>query len=432
MASARAKLFAAPRTAWQRLRASPVLMFAVATAVSQASSVLIAPIVSRLYSPSAFGTYATFYALAAIAGTVVGLALHNAILLEEDDERAFEAALSALVAPAIMNGGFLLILVVVPDGILRRIFPAIEAELLYFLPFTVLGAVVFQIGYTWLLRIGQYRVLSLNRLALAAITSVLQVGIGTLRLGAVGLIVANLLGYVCAGIAIWRGVRDHSPKISRLSSTAARQVYRKHRALPIYTMPAQLVNSAASYLPDILIGRIFGASVLGHYSLGMRTVGTPLGFITSTAQDVFRREAALEYASEHGCPRSFRKWFVVMLASASGLLIPLLLALPLLLPRVFGTEWSDSAVYVQAVAGLLIVRYISSPLSYVWIVTGRQRLDLYWQLGLLFISTVSLLGPSWLLPESSAVVRLAIFGSAVASWYVFALILSFRWSRSQE
>lgn len=433
MALSGAKLLTSPRLAWRRLRSSPVLTYAVSTVVSQASSIVIAPLLARLYSPAAFGAYATFYALAAIAGTVVGLALNNAILLEDDDESAFRTALSALIVPAVLSCGFLLLLVIVPDGVLHRFFPSIEPELLYLLPFTVLSAVAFQIGYTCLLRMGRYRVLSVNRVFLAAVTSILQVSIGWLRLGALGLIIANLAGYICAGMAIWRSVlRENSPATVRLTLSATRAMYKKHRKFPLYTMPAQLVNNTANYIPDILIGRLFGASVLGQYSLGMRTVGMPLAFITTTAQDVFRREASLEYVSEHGCARSFRKWFTIMVVTAIGLLVPVLFAVSWLLPRVFGSEWSDSAAYVQAVAGLLIVRYISSPLSYVWIITGRQQLDLYWQLGLLFIAATSLLVPSWLWPDMSAVTRLAIFGCATAAWYAFALLLSYRWSRTPQ
>lgn len=417
----------------QRMQDNPVYAFAMATAVSQLFPVMVAPLLSRLYSPAAFGGYATFYAIAVIAGTIAALSMHNAILTEANDSAAAVASVNSLVAPVLFAILLLIVLTCLPGSILVTAFPQIDPHLLYWLPLTLAISSIFQIGYTWLLRLGMYRELAINKLLLAASTAGLQIAVGLAQLETGGLILANLAGYTLALVAVWRLVlRDRRfiwywPRLPALFA-----FYRKQQQFALYTTPAQLVNSGSSYLPDLMIGRIFGAEVLGQYSLGMRMVAMPLAFLASTAQDVYRRESAREFSETGGCPHTFRKGFTVMTGAAILLLLPGIMLLPHLFPWIFGERWLHAGYYVQAMSALLLVRFVSSPLSYTWIVAGKQQQDLYWQVGLLLLTLAALSLPKHWFPGITPVQQLLFFGSTVAVWYLFALYLSFRWSRQPK
>lgn len=423
--------FPSPTALWTKVKTSPVFAFSAATAIAQVFPLAVAPLLSRLYSPAAFGGYATFYAASIILGTVAALSMHNVILVEENDEDAFPATFVILVAPVAFSFALLAVLLLAPSRLLGELFPQIDPGMLLLLPATILCASVFQAGYMWLLRMGRYRALAANKLILAAATAGLQVGIGFLQVEAMGLILANLAGYVLAIFAVWRVVLSDAERGIRLPALSdVRRIYSRHRNFPLFTTPAQLVNSTANYLPDLLIGRLFGVEVLGQYSLGMRMVAMPLAFLATTVQDVFRRDSSREFATTGGCQRSFSRIFMVTSGVAALFLAPGIFMLPWVFPWVFGDQWSSAAFYIQAMAALLIVRFVSSPLSYVWIVTGRQKQDLQWQLGLLVVTVASLLLPGWLAGPLTAVEQFMIFGTSVASWYALALYLSFRWSRT--
>jgi O-antigen/teichoic acid export membrane protein len=411
------------------VRDDPVYAFAAATALSQVFPAIVAPLLSRLYSPAAFGGYATFYAIVAIASTVAAFSMHNAILTEPDDDDAAIATTCSLVAPILFAALFSLVLAVTPDAILHAVFPSIAPDLLRWLPLTILVAVVFQIGYTWLLRSGKYRELAANKLLLAAATAGLQIAIGLAQLETLGFILANLAGYGVALVAVWRLVlQDHRFTRNWPRASALRAFYRKHHRFATYTTPAQLVNGGSNYLPDLMIGRLFGAEVLGQYSLGMRMVVMPLAFVATTAQDVYRRESAREHAETGGSQRTFRKGFTIMSSAAVFLLLPVILSLPFLFPVVFGARWADAGHYVLAMAALLLVRFVSSPLSYTWIVAGKQRQDLFWQVGLLALTVATLSLPLYWLPGITPTQLFLVYGNSVAGWYLLALYFSYRWS----
>ena len=420
-----------PTALWTKAKASPVFAFSAATGVAQVFPLAVAPLLSRLYSPAAFGGYATFYAVSIVLGTVAALSMHNVILVEEKDEDAFAATFVILAAPLAFSLALAAVLLLAPGHLLTKLFPQIDPRMLLLLPATVLSASVFQAGYTWLLRMGRYRALAANKLILAAATAGLQVGIGFLQIEALGLILANLAGYILAILAVWGVVLSSRERSFRLPAIPEiRSTYARHQKFPLFTTPAQFVNSTANYLPDLLIGRMFGAEVLGQYSLGMRMVAMPLAFLTTTVQEVFRRDSSREFAATGGCQRSFYRIFMLTSGVAVLLLAPGIFVLPWVFPWVFGDQWSNAAFYIQAMAALLIVRFVSSPLSYVWIVTGRQKHDLQWQLGLLVITVASLFLPGRLAGPVTAVEQFVIFGTSVASWYALALYLSFRWSRT--
>ena len=73
---------------------------------------------------------------------------------------------------------------------------------------------------------------------------------------------------------------------------------------------------------------------------------------------------------------------------------------------------------------MLTVRFVSSPLSYVWIIRGHQKLNFLWQIGLMVLSLVTFLVPSLLLPEISLYEVLWIYSIGVGAWYVFCLLVS--------
>ncbi|MBL0419572.1 oligosaccharide flippase family protein [Ramlibacter sp. AW1] len=422
----------APTLGWGQLRKSPVALFTIATAATQVLPLVSTPILTRLYTPAAFGAYAIYFALSTICVTLAVLSMENAIFLEDSDDAAATAMVASILPPVIFSALLstaLLLLILVFDVQLN----ANLGHLLLFMPATVLLSALYTVGYTWLLRLGRYRTLAMNKLILGASTMILQIGVGLLRLEALGFILANLLGYVLATLLVFAPFvlrpRDRV-RIPGLSAIWA--VYRKHKALLFYTTPGSLLNSFCSYLPDFFIARLFGTTVLGHYSLGMRMVDAPLTFISATVHDVFRRDSAREQMATGRCRTSFRKYFVAMSAIALAVLVPLIFLQPALFKFIFGPAWAPSAIYVQCLSLLLVVRFISSPLSYVWIVAGKQHYDMAWQVGLLVLSGASFLLPRFILGSVTPEVQFTIYSVVIGCWYVLALFLSYYWSNAND
>jgi O-antigen/teichoic acid export membrane protein len=98
--------------------------------------------------------------------------------------------------------------------------------------------------------------------------------------------------------------------------------------------------------------------------------------------------------------------------------------MPFVFQVIFGEAWGDAGTLIQAVVFLLMIRFISSPLSYVWIICGRQRLDFFWQLGLLVLTLAAFVGGQLVYPDISLYGMLWIYSGLIGAWYVLCIWLS--------
>ena len=61
---------------------------------------------------------------------------------------------------------------------------------------------------------------------------------------------------------------------------------------------------------------------------------------------------------------------------------------PTLFAWIFGESWRAAGELAQILAPLYFLNFIASPLSYVFFVSGKQKIDLVWQVAL-FVMTIS-------------------------------------------
>lgn len=392
---------------------------------------LTAPIIARMYTPSDFGVYAVFFALSTLLSAISTMSLQHSILLEEDDVNAIHAAAVCGVIVLAFSLAILVLILVVPHSYFQRMLGPSVARYLIWLPLSVLISGAFNVLYTWAIRRGRYKRLAINKIILGAATAAFQIGVGMTFPSPTGFVVANLLGLSLA-VALLVRTFTHDFAIMKpdVGVALAVQHIRRHRRLAIWTLPAGLINGLAQYLPDLLINRQFGVHRLGQYSLANRMINFPMSFIAGSLQDIFRQQATLEFGEYGDCEKVFLRFLIILSAFAGLVLMPVILLAPYAFPLIFGKQWGGAGELIQAIGFLLIVRFVSSPLSYVWIIRDRQRLDFMWQIGLLLVGLLSLGLPPLVMPEITLYQTLWIYSLCAGTWYVVALVVSYRLARA--
>lgn len=385
-----------------------------------------APIVARLYTPHAFGIYAVFFSLATILSVISTLELRNVTFLEDTREGGAHGALLALFTVLLISLTILAAAIAIPKSLLVGLLGPDLVPFLIWLPFTVLLMGVGLVLNAWATREGEFNALARINMALGLSTMLLQIGIGSFSPGPIGLILSNLLGLLLAATlltALFVGTLRTLHFTFSLQSSLAQ--FRKHYRLTAWMMPATLVNSLSQFLPDLLINRFFGTALLGQYSLAIRTLNMPISLFSRSLQGFFQQQASEEFNKYGNCFSSFRRFLVITIAVSLLFIFPVILATPHIFPIIFGKQWVEAGALAQAVAFLTIARFISSPLSYVWIIRERQRLNFLWQIGLLSISLCALVLPPVLFKNVTLYVTLWIFSMAVGAWYIVAICVSY-------
>jgi O-antigen/teichoic acid export membrane protein len=102
--------------------------------------------------------------------------------------------------------------------------------------------------------------------------------------------------------------------------------------------------------------------------------------------------------------------------------------LPYVFPIIFGSQWIEAGAMIQPMIILIAIRFVSSPLSYVWIIRGHQRLDLLWQFGLISFTLLGFILPSYVDNNASLESSLWFYSGLCGGWYAFCVFLSHRFA----
>jgi O-antigen/teichoic acid export membrane protein len=91
----------------------------------------------------------------------------------------------------------------------------------------------------------------------------------------------------------------------------------------------------------------------------------------------------------------------------------------------FGERWRLAGTMALWLLPLFALRFVASPLSYLFYVAGKQHVDLVWQ-GLLLVMTLATL---W--TPTNARGALMAYSASYSAMYCVYLFLSYRYSRGR-
>ena len=91
---------------------------------------------------------------------------------------------------------------------------------------------------------------------------------------------------------------------------------------------------------------------------------------------------------------------------------------------VFGEPWREAGEFARILAPLYFLNFVASPLSYVFFVAGKQKIELLWQIAL-FITTITIFVAP--LPLKQVLLHYTVSYSIL---YIVYLHLSYRFSKN--
>jgi O-antigen/teichoic acid export membrane protein len=357
-----------------------VALLAGGTALGQAITVLVSPVLTRLYSPENFGVFGVYASILGIVTVVASLRYEYAIPLPEDDE----TAANVLVLCFVFLSGMALVAWLVLQSLGREIVvwanaPELE-RYLWLIPLGMLGAGTYQILNYWAVRKGDFPRIARTRLSRGVVRAVLQVGVGFVHSSPLGLLLGQLAGESAGstslGLAAWK--KDRAP-FKAVSLQGIRQAVKRYRRFPLFSSWAGLLDALGLQVPQILFVAFYGTEVGGWFALGQRVIASPLNIVVDSVAQVYFGEAARLPRSD---PKAMRRLFLKLsgrLALLGGLPVTVICALaPWVFTLVFGPSWEMAGRYVQIMGLMFAVRFAIIPLSHTLNILERQDLYFVW------------------------------------------------------
>nr|WP_068892648.1 oligosaccharide flippase family protein [Pedobacter panaciterrae] len=352
------------------------------------------PILARwFYGPASFGSYATFMAITAVIVNVASGKYENAVILPRTDRKAF-IIVRASILLALASSIFTFIVIVVFNKQIIRLFSIADLGVwIYFIPLSVFLTSYNQIITFWYIRVKDFRGLSVNRVLKAGSNASSNVVVAFFIKGG-GLIMGNILGNAISSISMYFKLRS---TINSYWNFKRKEIYMAlfiYRKFPLFIVPSEFLNVLSSQLPVFVIGKYFGNSVLGAFSFVVATLGIPITLLSNSLLDVFKERATNDYRLRGNCKEIYIKTLRHLLILSLPVFIILYLTSPWLCKLLLGEKWSQAGDFTQILSIMYFFKFISSPLSYTFIIADKMKEDFLWHIYIAVSLLIGLLSSS--------------------------------------
>jgi len=179
----------------------------------------------------------------------------------------------------------------------------------------------------------------------------LNLGLGYLGLGSIGLILSSFLAQLVVVILFIKKFKFKGFSIKGIIASAKR-----YDKFPKITLPHSLFSTASQNLPIWVISKFFCQADLGYFSFGNRIVMMPLGLISSAYYQVFFQS----FKDERDKLRFYKDKFKQVNLIFLPLFIILWFFLPDLFAFIFSEKWRVAGVYSQIMLPLFYLKFLSN------------------------------------------------------------------------
>ena len=355
-----------------------VALVAGGTAFTQALIILSTPLLTRLYSPSDFGTFGVYASIISVLAVIAALRFEVAIPLPEEEESAIGLlALSVLTAFAISTVLGLIIMVAGEQLVQLTKTKAIQSYL-WIIPISLLAVGIFQSLSYWAIRHKGFSQIAKTKINQGWVGILTQVGLGFSNLGPLGLLVGDLLGKTSGVTTLARFV--HAGNRSLLRSVTLPLIWqtaKRYKGFAAVSSTSSLLNAGTNHLPVMLTAILYDPVTAGYFALATRLIRTPSALVGAAVSQVFYGEAS-RLAKEDPSKLSY------LLVQTTKKLIALAIVPTLLLclfakpvvPLIFGAPWSAVGSYIQLLSFLMASQFVVSSISQIVYVTENQNKQL--------------------------------------------------------
>jgi O-antigen/teichoic acid export membrane protein len=354
------------------------------TGLSQLLTIASSPILTRLYNPFEFGKLAFFMSACALISIFSTGRYELAIMLPKNEKTAFNLLIFVIALSLCLNSSLLIIFFFVGDYLLSLINNPITYSSLLLIPFGSFFISIFQGINFWLNRQNEYNLISASRIAQSTSTLLLSIVIGFLGYKSYGLISGFIIGTITSIFPLYKILTKHWKLFSIRHIVGCSKIYISY---PKFMMPTAFMDTFAMQAPIFFITKFFNSIVVGAYSLAFRIVTAPMALISGAIGQVYFQKITSLVNNNIKLNFTLIKTTKILSLISFFIFLPFLTYGSKIFEFVFGLEWAVAGEYVEIISFAMIIRFVVSPLSTIFISTNNLKLGAFWQI-LYFFTTI--------------------------------------------
>ncbi|MFZ0390089.1 MAG: oligosaccharide flippase family protein [Calditrichia bacterium] len=392
-----------------------VLKLFSGTTLANGLTILILPILTRLYDKADFGNFQLLVSTIMIFSVVSSLKYEMAIVLPSDENEADHMVVLSLIVLVITTLFFAALFFLGGDIFLNLLNARNLKPYVFLISIGIFFSGLWQSVQYILIRKKEFGILSRNKVYQSSVTQGGAVALGVFSPSFLGLYISQMAGYLVAAILIlkrkrivWKEIRYENLKKFAV----------KHKKFPLINTFMVFLNTLSLQLPVFMFSRYFNAEVVGLYMIANRVVNAPVSLLGKSVSQVYF-QAASEACNLGG--NKLLKIYKKTVKQLAGIgIIPVIVILfgaPVLVRLFLGEEWEEAGTYMQIIIIWVYFQFINMPISSTYSVMNRQEVGFY----LILISLVVRFLAMFLFNSNPIEMLLAVSISAAAFYATYNL-----------
>ena len=354
------------------------------TILGQATSVLLSPFLTRIYSPEQFGALSVYTSALTILVVAASLRYEIPIATAQSGEEAANLMALSVVALVCTTAAVTLIAALIPQHILfaTGLGNLDSYRVLFPVGFAVLG-IYFILLYaaTWA---QDFDGIARTRISQGISGPVSQIVMGLLGLGATGLALGFVIGQSAGSTLLFRNmVMRRIEMLKQITWLGIRKAAWDNRNLPLVSAWSGMIDAAGTgYMAYILVAALYPGPLAGYLFLAERVVARPLQMISTSMLTVFMGEIGRTMVAD---PAKLRRRFLQVtsrqLLIGAAWVAAIDLTAALFFAAIFGGEWRGAVPYLLVMSIAYLANSVTSSVTHTLQALKRQFLAAAWQIG---------------------------------------------------
>jgi len=370
------------------------------TAIAQLVNFAFLPVLTRLYKPEAFADLAVVVVVSLLASLLMTVRYEVAIILPKSMVRSKKIALLSLFIATII----FIALNLVVNFIFHDEWPLkVSVFVAYFLA-------LINIGTNVSIKSGRFGVIAVSKLVQVFVTIALQLFLLFLFGGSESLVYGYAGGLLASAIYIsFISRKAYNESLSRQDVIS---LVSKYKQFPLFNATQAFLNSLSSNLLIFLLKKLFGAFVLGQYSVASRVLQTPMSILSQSIKQVVLKEFSEESKNYDNLLRLFaNRTCFAALVSVIPILVFVVFSTEIVV-FVLGGEWEVAGTFAKYLALWLYFVFVSSPATAMIQVVNLQGWFLIYEIFLAVTRCLLMLyAYIYTIPEELFIITFSIIGA---------------------
>ena len=405
------------------------------TIITQLIPILFSPILSRLFTPEAFGVYTLFIAISAILSALISFSLDSAIAVAETKDEAFHIfkLLCSIAIVISLCSIPIATFFSVPIG--RLIGIEKTNWVISLIPAYSMLLVIYQGFYYLYIRYGMIKYVASFRIENSVCVVASTLFCALFYRGDGSMVISQVVGYTITLLINLPRVHSCfktfvSKDLKRGDTKYIIGLVRKYKEFPTKYMPSMILNNITVQLPSIALTSLFGTNIGGYYAMTNKVLNVPVAAVGSAFGDVYKNEAFEEKEITGTYNRVFHKSLKILLLLGIIPFLILMVSSPFLFRFIFGNKWYEAGVMSSYMTPMYLAKFIAVPLSFALIISKKHNQNFLLQLCLLIGSLMAFVVGGFI--YRSWVVAILLYVVVFTVVYIIMLLYSRKLSKYRD